>query len=48
MHGFSLEFHEAALNLADVWHFIGRHGLPIFYSWPAENIPVFYPILPSW
>jgi esterase/lipase superfamily enzyme len=41
MHGVNTEFNDAALNLADVWHFTGRHGVPIFYSWPAANEGMF-------
>ncbi len=41
MHGVNTEFNDAALNLADVWHFTGRHGVPVFYSWPAANPGLF-------
>jgi esterase/lipase superfamily enzyme len=41
VHGVNTEFNDAALNLADVWHFTGRHGVPIFYSWPAANAGMF-------
>ncbi len=41
IHGFNTEFNAAALNLADVWHFTGRHGVPVFYSWPAANHGMF-------
>jgi esterase/lipase superfamily enzyme len=41
VHGVNTEFNDAALNLADVWHFTGRHGVPIFYSWPAANKGMF-------
>ena len=37
VHGFNTVFNEAAYNLANVWHFTGRYGVPIFYSWPAAN-----------
>jgi len=41
VHGVNTEFNDAALNLADVWHFTGRHGVPVFYSWPAANTGMF-------
>ena len=41
VHGVNTEFNDAALNLADVWHFSGRHGVPVFYSWPAANEGMF-------
>jgi len=37
VHGFNNRFEDAALSLADVWHFSGRVGVPIFYTWPAGN-----------
>ena len=37
VHGFNNSFEDAALSLADVWHFSGRVGVPVFYTWPAGN-----------
>lgn len=37
VHGYNNEFDEAALSLANIWHFTGRVGVPIFYTWPAGN-----------
>ncbi len=37
VHGFNTSFEDSALNLADIWHFTGRHGVPVFYSWPAAH-----------
>jgi len=37
VHGFNNRFDEAGLALADLWHFSGRVGVPIFYSWPAAS-----------
>ena len=37
IHGFNTSFEDAAFNLADIWHFTERHGVPIFYSWPAAH-----------
>jgi esterase/lipase superfamily enzyme len=35
IHGFNNDFEEAALSLAEVWHFTGRRGVPLLYTWPA-------------
>ncbi|PCI50107.1 MAG: alpha/beta hydrolase [Alphaproteobacteria bacterium] len=37
VHGFNNEFRDAGLALADIWHFTGRIGVPIFYTWPAAS-----------
>jgi esterase/lipase superfamily enzyme len=37
IHGFNNSFDWAAVSLAELWHFIGRHGVPLLYSWPAEQ-----------
>ncbi|MEP6355086.1 MAG: alpha/beta hydrolase [Hyphomicrobiales bacterium] len=37
IHGFNNSFEHAAFSLADVWHYTGRVGVPVFYSWPAGN-----------
>jgi len=37
VHGYNNNFNEAALSLADIWHFSGRVGVPVFYTWPAGN-----------
>ncbi len=37
VHGFNNRFDEAGLALADIWHFSGRIGVPIFYTWPAAS-----------
>jgi esterase/lipase superfamily enzyme len=41
IHGYNNDFEDAALDLAEVWHFLGRKHLPVLYSWPAghEGIP---------
>ena len=33
--GFNNSFEDGIYSLADIWHFTGRHGVPILYSWPA-------------
>lgn len=35
VHGFNNSFEDAVLDLNDVWHFSGRHGVPIAYTWPS-------------
>ncbi|NOR79332.1 MAG: alpha/beta hydrolase [Methyloprofundus sp.] len=35
IHGYHNTFDDAAFALAELWHFIGRVGVPIIYSWPA-------------
>lgn len=37
VHGFNNKFADAGLALADLWHFTGRVGVPIFYTWPAAS-----------
>ena len=37
IHGFNNTFESSALVLADIWHFTGRRGVPILYSWPAAS-----------
>lgn len=37
VHGFNTTFEKAALLHAEVWHFLGRWGVPIVYSWPAAS-----------
>ena len=35
VHGYNNSFKDAALVSAEFWHFLGRIGIPIIYSWPA-------------
>jgi len=35
VHGFNNTFEEAMYRMAQLWHFIGREGVPIAYTWPA-------------
>lgn len=37
VHGYNNSFDWAATSLAELWHFIGRRGVPILYSWPAKH-----------
>jgi esterase/lipase superfamily enzyme len=35
VHGYNNDFRDAALTWAGMWHFFGREGVPVLYSWPA-------------
>jgi len=35
VHGYNNQFYHAALTMAQLWHFMGREGVPVIYSWPA-------------
>ncbi len=35
VHGYNNTFRDAALTIAEMWHFFGREGVPVLYSWPA-------------
>lgn len=35
VHGYNNHFEDAALTLAEIWHFLGREFVPIVYTWPA-------------
>ncbi len=35
IHGYNNQFYHATLTMAQLWHFMGRPGVPIVYSWPA-------------
>jgi esterase/lipase superfamily enzyme len=35
VHGFNNTFDDAVLTTAELWHFLGREGVPICYTWPA-------------
>ena len=37
VHGFNNTFDDALLRFAQVWHFAGRPGVPIVYTWPAGS-----------
>ena len=37
IHGFNNSFDQAAVSLAELWHFLGRQGVPLLYSWPAAH-----------
>lgn len=35
VHGYHNTFDDAALRMAQLWHFLGRPGVAAIYSWPA-------------
>jgi esterase/lipase superfamily enzyme len=35
VHGFHNTFDDAAFAMAELWHFLGRIGVPMIYTWPA-------------
>jgi esterase/lipase superfamily enzyme len=35
IHGFNNSFNKSMLVGSEIWHFLGREGVPIIYSWPA-------------
>ena len=37
VHGYHNDFDDAAFAMAELWHFLGRIGVPIVYTWPAGH-----------
>lgn len=37
VHGYNNTFEDGLFRAAEVWHFMGRIGVPIAYSWPAGS-----------
>ena len=35
VHGYHNSFNDAVFAMAELWHFLGRIGVPIVYTWPA-------------
>ena len=35
VHGVANQFDDAIISVAEMWHFLGREGVPIAYTWPA-------------
>ena len=43
VHGVGNQFDDAIISAAETWHFLGREGVPIAYTWPAgAKGPIFY------
>ena len=41
VHGYHNQFEDAAFAMAELWHFLGRVGVPIVYTWPAGHPGLF-------
>ena len=41
VHGYHNTFDDAAFAMAELWHFLGRIGVPIIYTWPAGYPGIF-------
>ena len=37
VHGYNNDFQNSVVTIAQLWHFLGRQGVPIAYSWPAGH-----------
>ena len=37
VHGYNNTFDSAAIRMATLWHFLGREGVPVIYTWPAGS-----------
>jgi len=37
VHGFANTFEKGAYRMAEMWHFLGREGVPLLYTWPAGH-----------
>jgi esterase/lipase superfamily enzyme len=35
VHGYNNNFYDSVVTIAQMWHFLGRQGVPVAYSWPA-------------
>lgn len=35
VHGYHNSFEDSVITIAQLWHFLGRRGVPVAYSWPA-------------
>ncbi len=42
VHGVATEFDEAIMSQAELWHFLGREGVPIAYTWPSGAKGLFF------
>lgn len=41
VHGYNNTFDDASFAMAELWHFLGRIGVPIVYTWPAGHPGLF-------
>ncbi|MHC4969677.1 MAG: alpha/beta hydrolase, partial [Planctomycetota bacterium] len=37
VHGYKNRFNDAVPVIAQIWHFLGRKGVPVAYTWPAGH-----------
>lgn len=37
VHGFNNNFEHATFVMTNIWHFMGRVGVPVIYTWPAGH-----------
>lgn len=37
VHGYNNDFDSAAIRMATLWHYMGRQGVPVIYTWPAGS-----------
>jgi len=37
VHGYNNSFYDSVTTIAGLWHFLGRQGVPVAYSWPAGH-----------
>ncbi|MBI1375688.1 MAG: alpha/beta hydrolase [Phycisphaera sp.] len=37
VHGVNNSFDDAVMSMAELWHFLGREGVPIAYTWPSRR-----------
>ena len=37
IHGYNVDFDASVRTIAEIWHFLGRTGVPVSYSWPAGH-----------
>ena len=37
IHGFNVSYYKSVVQIAELWHFLGRRGIPIAYAWPARG-----------
>ncbi len=42
VHGVGNQFEDAVATVADGWHFLGREGIPIAYTWPSGRGGLFF------
>jgi len=41
VHGFNNSFSDSLYGLTDIYHYTGRYGVPISYSWPSGSGDIF-------